>query len=101
MEHSKEATRKPSETQAASRRADSSCTSQIFTGCSGFLDPNNGSSTTCSSARGGNADDGFQLDFNGTCAVSDNRVFRVRVRRFGADSGSCTDYRLAVSFTNR
>jgi hypothetical protein len=56
---------------------------------------------TCSSARSGNVDDGFQFDFNGTCAFDDNLFFRIRVRRFGALSGSCSDYRLAVSFTNR
>jgi hypothetical protein len=80
--------------------ADSTCATTIFTGCTSFTSGAAGPAN-CSSARGGNADEGFNADYTGVCGVDDSFTVLVRVKRFGSASGSCDDYQLTVSFSTR
>jgi hypothetical protein len=66
-----------------------------------IVDPDNCGSIFGVSAAGGNANEQVSLDFDGTCGLDDNRLFRVRVFRFGNTGGSCDDYQLSVAFQNR
>ncbi len=78
--------------------ADASCTNSVFTGCSRFLSGASGTGD-CVSARLGNADEGFSVDYDGTCGLDDNVTVLVRVKR--TSGGSCDAYQLRVVLANR